>query len=386
MILENTFPPDVRVEKEIKSLIEAGHQIVLASSSPASNNDEENWNGATIIRGKMSRIIYKSSIGCLHFPFYFNFWRKFLKSVFNKYEFDAIHLHDLPLAKVAKEFSTKYKIPFILDLHENWPAAMKIAVHTNTFLGKIFSSNTKWQNYEKKYVSLSDRVITVVEEMKERISLSDLNDNRIYVLPNTIYLEDTPNKYINKSSKRPTLFYAGGINIHRGLQIVLQALVEVRKEIPNILFNIVGSGSFEKVLENYVREHCLDENVVFLGWKPYEEMMDILNECDIAIIPHLRSVQTDCSSPNKIFQFAYMKKPIISSKCRSLERVLLDMQAGIIYEDQNYLELSKEIIRLLSDEKLRVELGEAGYKAVLDKYNWQQSHIELLRLYEELEV
>jgi glycosyltransferase involved in cell wall biosynthesis len=384
MILENTFPPDVRVEKEIKSLDTAGHKIVLACSAPTSRDEIITWNGATIIRKKMSRFIYKSSIGCLRFPFYFNYWRKFLKYVFSKYEFDAIHLHDLPLAKVAKEFSVKHQIPFVLDLHENWPAAMKIAVHTNTFLGKILSSNRQWQNYERKMLFQADKVIAVVEEMKERISQPELDDKNIYILPNTINLNDISFEGSTAKNGHSTLFYAGGINFHRGLQIVLQALKEVKKEIPNILFNIVGSGSYEKVLKNYVRKNRLKGNVVFLGWKSYDEMMDILKKSDIALIPHLRSEQTDNSSPNKIFQYAFMKKPVICSDCRSLKRLISEMKSGVVYKDRNYKELSREIIRLSKDKKLRDKLGESGHEAVLNKYNWQKSSSELLRLYEEL--
>ena len=385
MILENTFPPDVRVEKEIKSLISAGHEIVLASSSPASKDEVKDWYGANVIRKRMPRFIYKSSVGCLRFPFYFNYWRKFLKSVFEQYKFDAIHLHDLPLAKVAKEFSAKFNIPFVLDLHENWPAAMKIAVHTNTILGKIFSSNMQWQNYEQKYVSQADKIITVVEEMKERILQPEMSDKHIYILPNVISIDDFTFQEPKVLNKRSTLFYAGGINIHRGLQIVLQAIIEVKKKIPNILFNIVGSGSYEKVLKNYVKGQSLEENVVFWGWKSYTDMMEILKNSDIAIIPHLRSEQTDCSSPNKLFQYAYMKKPIISSDCKSVKRVLFEMQAGVVYKDNDYLKLSSGIIKLSKNEILRNQLGESGYKAVLNKYNWQQSSSELLRLYKELE-
>ncbi len=384
MILENTFPPDVRVEKEIKSLTSIGHEIVLACSSPSSKDEVEDWNDATIIRKRMPCFIYKSSVGCLPFPFYFNYWRKFLKSIFNKYKFDTIHLHDLPLAKVAKEFSMKHQIPFVLDLHENWPAAMKIAVHTNTFLGKIFSSNIKWQNYERKYVSQADKIITVVEEMKERISQSELIDKDIYVLPNTINLDDLLYKESTIKNKRPTLFYAGGINIHRGLQIVLQALIEVKKEIPSILFNIVGTGSYEEVLKYYVNDQRLEENVIFWGSKSFADMMKILKKSDIAIIPHLCSEQTDCSSPNKIFQYAYMKKPTISSDCRSVKRVLLDMQAGVFYKDKDYLELSRKIIKLSKNEILRNQLGESGYKAVLNKYNWKNSSEILIDMYNDI--
>ena len=385
MVLESEFPPDERVEKEIRSLTKAGHKIHLACYTKENRIRIEEQESLTIHRKQISPFIYKSSVACLKFPFYFNFWRNFIKNIFKKYSFDVVHVHDLPLAKVVKVFSEKHQIPFVLDLHENWPAAMKIAVHTNTFLGKILSSNRQWQNYERKMLFQTDKIIVVVEEMKERISQPELDDKNIYILPNTISLNDISFEESTAINEHSTLFYAGGINFHRGLQIVLQALKEVKKEIPNILFNIVGSGSYEQVLKDFVKRNGLEENVNFLGWKSYDEMMDILKKSDITLIPHLRSEQTDNSSPNKIFQYAFMKKPIISSDCRSLKRVLSEMQAGVVYEDRDYKALAIEIIRLSQDEILREKLGESGHKAVLDKYNWQKSSSELLRLYKELE-
>jgi hypothetical protein len=166
MILENNFPPDVRVEKEIKSLITAGHEITLACSSPRSENGVMNWHNAKIIKKKMPDFIYKSSVICLRFPFYFNYWRKFLETILNKYEFNAIHLHDLPLAKVAKELSIKHNIPFILDLHENRPEIMKLYKHVLTFPGKILISLKHWFEYQKKFTKLADKIILITNEAK----------------------------------------------------------------------------------------------------------------------------------------------------------------------------------------------------------------------------
>ena len=191
MILENTFPPDIRVEKEIKSLIIAGHQIVLACSSPASKNEVKDWNGAIIICKKMPSFTYKSSVGCLLFPFYFNYWRKYLKNVFKKYIFDAIHLHDLPLAKVAKGFSIKHHIPFILDLHENRPEIMKLYNHVRNFPGNIIISIKSWKEYQKRYTKLADELILItVEAKKDYMKKYDLDKKKITVIPNYVDIDD----------------------------------------------------------------------------------------------------------------------------------------------------------------------------------------------------
>ena len=41
MILENDFPPDIRVEKEARSLIEAGHKVYLLCMQKKTGPSEE---------------------------------------------------------------------------------------------------------------------------------------------------------------------------------------------------------------------------------------------------------------------------------------------------------------------------------------------------------
>ena len=140
MVLESDFPPDIRVENEISALISAGHELHIACYSHNKKFDTPRDLPYTIHKTYISPLVYKASVGALKSGIYFNFWRRFLKGLFLAHSFDAIHIHDLPLAKVGYEFSRKEGIPFTLDLHENWPSLLNISTHTNTFLGKILSS------------------------------------------------------------------------------------------------------------------------------------------------------------------------------------------------------------------------------------------------------
>ncbi len=384
MILERTFPPDVRVEKEIKSLIAAGYEIVLLASSVNSKNGIKHWNDAIIHQHKMSKFIYKTSVGALKFPFYFLYWKKLLTKIFQQYKFDAIHLHDLPLSKIATEFADKFDIPFVLDLHENWPAALEIAVHTNTSLGKLLSSNKQWQNYEKKYAKRADALITVVEEMKNRICKLAIEENKITVLQNTIELE---NFIINTNKNydgKINIFYSGGINYHRGLQIAIDAIKILKDKHPEIRLQIVGSGSYEKTLRQKVMTEKLSNNVKFYGWKNYAAMMKLLQNSHIAIIPHLRSIQTNNSSPNKLFQYMFMQKPIVVSDCDSVKRIVEGVNCGVVYEDKNPIDLAQKIKLLFKNDKLCQNMGNSGKNAVQEKYNWQNDSKNLIEMYQRV--
>jgi len=78
----------------------------------------------------------------------------------------------------------------------------------------------------------------------------------------------------------------------------------------------------------------------------------------------------------------YFGKPVISSNCKSLEKLILAENCGLIFMDRNSEDLAEKIIKLYSDENLRITLGENGNKSVMSKYNWAATSAGLLKLYD----
>ena len=385
MVLESEFPPDIRVENEAQSLIEAGHQVVVACITRRKQKEFEYFNDKIkIYRRKISLFIYKSSVGCLKFPFYFNFWRKFFTDLFQKEKFDVVHIHDLPLAKVGYEFKKKYKKPLIIDLHENWPALLRISSHTNTFLGKLLSSNSQWVNYERNMIKLSDRLIVVVEEAMERLIKAGISHEKIFVVSNTLNLSGFHLPDIVPNKDFVTLFYAGGINRHRGIQTVLSALKKVINKKSNIRLWLLGEGSYKNELIKYANKLGIQDYVSFFGWRSFNEMIELLAQSDITLIPHYKSDHTDTTIPHKLFQYMYACKPIIASNCAPVERIIKETNTGLIYLYNDSNQLAECIHNLVNNKKIYVEMHQNGRKWVIDKYNWNIDKENLLRLYDNI--
>jgi len=382
MVLEGEFPPDERVEKEAVSLIDAGHKVYLVCYTKTNRKEQEEYKKLKVYRKPIPKFIYKSSIGCLKFPYYFNFWRRFLHGLLKNESFDVIHIHDLPLVQIGLEIKQKYRIPLIFDMHENYPAFLETAIHVNTFPGNLFYSGKQWRKYEKKSVHQCDNIITVVEEMKDRIKGLGVSGKRIIVLPNTpdirgmkIHKNKPDNNYL-------TLFYTGGLNIHRGLQVIIRGLKLVVEQYPNIRLWVVGSGSFKPFLEHLTNKLDLEKYIRFFDWKEQDEIFGLLAQSDIALIPHLKSEQTDNSSPNKLFQYMLMGKPIISSNCNSIERIINEAGTGIIYNSYSYESFAMAVQTMVEKGDIYKQ-GIAGQKLVRDKYNWETSVEELLNMYNQ---
>jgi len=122
----------------------------------------------------------------------------------------------------------------------------------------------------------------------------------------------------------------------------------------------------------------------FHGHKPFNEMIGILAGADAAIIPHLRNDNNDASSPNKLYQYMYLNKPVISSNCTSLERIITETDTGFIYRHDSPDELAALLERIVVSGELLEEKGKNGRKAVLEKYNWKYDSERLLKAYSRL--
>ena len=123
---------------------------------------------------------------------------------------------------------------------------------------------------------------------------------------------------------------------------------------------------------------------MFLGYKPFNEMLGILADTDAAIIPHLRTENNDASSPNKLYQYMYLGKAVISSDCLSLARIIEETGAGYIYRNDSPEELAILLGRIINEKQSLHEKGIKGREAVISRYNWKTDSTRLVSAYNRL--
>lgn len=386
MILENDYPPDTRVENEIKILNSAGFKIsLICPTKNKSRTGIHKKENCKIFRFYINNFQYKSGVGKLKFPFYFNVFkngiRKFLLE--NDEHFDAIHIHDLSILEIGLWLKSKSGKKLILDLHENYPYLIKDAQHTQKGLGKILSDYKQWIAYEKEYVREADYVITVVKEMEQRMLTFDNRPEKYHIYQNVVRKEDIPIYNPPSEDEVFKIIYVGGITPARGIQTMIKAIDLLPEDI-NIVFNIYGSGKYQPHLSQLIKEENVDSKVFLKGQISFDEVIPNIKRHDAAVIPHYRSVQNNNSSPNKLFLYMSTGRPVISSNCKSLERVLKESNAGLTYVDTDPRDLADQILKLYNDRKLSLKLGKNGHEATMCRYNTEVEGQNLVRLYKSI--
>lgn len=387
ILISYDFPTDIRVEKEARALLAAGHQITLVCENRKQRPAREQWNGIDIIRlPPQPRWWRQLNTGLLFFTYHNPLWERQISAIVAQEKPDAIHVHDLPFVGPALRLARRHRLPLVADLHENYPDHCRTRQPTlrNPVERQMFDPE-RFDRYERQVVPQCDRVIVVVEEAIARLQEIGVPREKIFVVGNAedITAVDESQGSVTLPAAALTLMYVGGLQSNRGLDTVIRAMPQVRERIPTAQFIVVGDGVYRPALEELTQQLGLTDAVKFEGHQPFAKVHSYIQASDICLVPHVESPEINTTMPHKLFQYMYMKKPVIVSSAKPLARVVRDGQCGEVFASANPASLATAVFAL-QDPTVRHRLGENGRQAVLTRYNWQQESQALLKLYATL--
>ncbi len=397
MLLLGSFPPDNRVEKELDALIQSGFQVSLLCFKAEAKPEIENYKGMKIYRRipVLPKWRYYLNLMTLYLFYYdHSFYREIIK-LSKEESFEGIHVHDLPLTKTAIAVKKQLGCKVVLDMHENFPAGLRVWAKGSWRRGfkawiydKIFTRYSKWSNYEKKMCELVDAIIVVVDEMKDRL-INDLfiNESKITIVSNTekkdICNQDIKNIPVNKEEFK--IIYAGGVGPERGVDTIISALNRLKDS--SYKFSIVGSGdaNYLSFLKNLSVQENVADQVEWVGFKSYDIFLSYIASSQVSVIPHHFNAHTDNTIPHKLFQSMGLGTPLLVSSCRPLKRVVESSNSGLVFEAGNIEDCAEKIELLRSNSKMTQQFGLNGVAAIKDGlFCWEKDAEVLSCFYKDL--
>ena len=335
MVLGSFYPEDIRVTKEASVLSDKGNELFLLCIRRKNENFSDIINGINITRIDAGRSIYikalYDTINALTwcYPVFYRKINNFIKDN----EIDILHVHDLPLTNTVLRAANKKNIPVILDMHENYPAGLATwSEHKKNIIvrikNKVLFNYKRWFKYEKRMVHKVDGIISVVDEMKDKICkthkvlpekiVTVTNSEPRSFLNNKIFKNEIAGKY----KLNYNILYIGGFGPHRGIGTAITGIKLLKNKIPNIKLLLIGKGSIKKILQKSVEKHQLGKYVEFVEFQPFENVFTYMKLADINIIPHKKNEHTNNTVPHKLYQSLMVGKPVLVSDCSPLKRII----------------------------------------------------------------
>jgi glycosyltransferase involved in cell wall biosynthesis len=183
-------------------------------------------------------------------------------------------------------------------------------------------------------------------------------------MPNGIETE----KFFSTNINKKTIIFSGVMYHHRGLDILLDALSKVIKEIPEVELLLLGEGPEMSKLQSIVKERKLEKNILFKGWVDRNEIPSYLSKSAIGIGPLRSTNVTKDALPIKILEYMASSLPLIAFENTLPNDVLEHGKNG--FNVRNTEELSEKIILILKDEKLQKKFGDTSNK-MIKKFDWK---------------
>jgi glycosyltransferase involved in cell wall biosynthesis len=364
MLRSNPIDPDVRLEKEAKTLADAGHDVTLLGwqrfgDAPV---QEEQYH-YIIKRLKFRAPIEKTVI------FYLPMWWTLAFLWLLKEDWDVVHAADLDTyipALFATKIKRKQLVYDIFDFYADMvplPAFVRNCVAT----------------FDIFLMRFADAIIVVDPSRLKQIGKE--GDSSISVIYNSPM--DPPISSMTdmqKAQQAPfKIFYAGVLGEGRDFETVAQAAKDIRE----VRVEFAGFGYYAEHLRSLSEQ---EPHVTFIGTIPYDEVIQKTLESDLLFALYDPDVPNNrYASPNKLFEAMMSGKPILVSDETAMAEIVREEDCGLVVPYGDIGAIKHAICTLKNDPALCKHLGENGRKAYETKYSWRIMEERLLEVYEKLD-
>jgi phosphatidyl-myo-inositol dimannoside synthase len=161
---------------------------------------------------------------------------------------------------------------------------------------------------------------------------------------------------------RPTLVTVARLTEHKGHDVVLEALVAVRRAVPDVLWVVVGDGPERAALEARAAALGIASSVRFTGAVDASERDAWLDRAHAFVMP---SRVPESGIGGEGFGIAYVEAgahglPVVAGDRGGACDAVRDGETGLLVDAADPAAVARALISLLTDPDLALRLGAAG--------------------------
>lgn len=374
MLVRNSFTHDTRVEKEARTLRDAGYRVTVVCHAAQGLPMTDDQDGIAVVRVQRP----SGRVPGLRFLQF----ARVLRSTLEDAAPDILHAHDSdalgPIATTARRLD----VPFVYDAHELWLGRPP----RDRGLPYRVAYRAWYAALERNLLPKATAHITVSPPIARHLERHYRID-RVEVVPN--YPEDK-RPVVERDIRQltdalpaaaPIILHLGAFLPDRGLEQVVEAL----RDVPMAHLVLLGAGPRGVELERYAATHGVETRVHPLPAVPSDDVISYAASATVGIAPiRPTTLNNAYSLPNKLFQYMAAELPVVASNLPQLREVIEGSGAGVTIDTGSAASIAAALRDLLGDRDRLAAMGRNARKAVDERYNWATSAATLREVYERV--
>ena len=173
----------------------------------------------------------------------------------------------------------------------------------------------------------------------------------------------------------------------KGFPFLLHACKLIKERGQTFHCLIVGEGPDRPLLQHLVRDLRLEEEVTLVGSVFHDSVKDYYHMADIFVLPCVIAKDNDRDGiPVVLIEAMAMELPCISTAVSGIPELIEHLRSGLLVAPRHVPELADAIETLITNQRLRAELGTHARRTVGADFNIEANSDRLAEIFRSLPV
>jgi glycosyltransferase involved in cell wall biosynthesis len=209
------------------------------------------------------------------------------------------------------------------------------------------------------------RYITTVSSFlkKNLVNRIKLDAQKVKVIPMPVTPKTFNPSPLPKGKKKKILCVAR-FTQQKGLEFFIRACGILRDKGIDFEAQIVGEGPLKDHLQEEINRSNLGHHVCLVKIMPQEKLNQLYAESYLCVLPSIGE-----GFGLVLVEAQLCRRPVIGTESGGIPDIIEDEKTGLLVPPRDYFSLASAMERILTDEKLAMNLAEAGYRSALENFS-----------------